>query len=175
MDTSTPKCFHHQTSGRRQPLDLERSKTCQILFQFVCVAEEGSDAGFDVRGQDVHLNSQVNDGSEDLGELLPASTSLGQRAEVVLETTVDAARRVRQILGINHMSQRKVGQSGRVRITSYMPESVIPEATSQSCICSRSSLRATVGFLLYQSVEQWEELSSLLTKEAWISGCVLCE
>ena len=138
------------------------------------MTEEETDAGFDVRGQDVHLNSQVNDGSEDLGELLPASTSLDQRAEVVLETTVDAARRVRQILGINHMSQRKVGQSGRVRITSYMPESVIPEATSQSCIWYRSSLRATVGFLLYQSVEQWEELSSLLTKEAWISGRVLC-
>ena len=29
--------------------------------------------------------------------------------------------------------------------------------------------------LLYQSVEQWEELSSLLIKEAWISGRVLCE
>ena len=66
------------------------------------------------------------------------------------------------------MSQRKIGQSGRVRITSSIPESVIPEATSQSCIWSPSSQRDTVGFLLYQSVEQWEELSSLLTKEAWI-------
>ena len=45
-----------------------------------------------MRGQDVHLHSQVTDGSEDLGELLPASTSLDQRAEVVLETTVDDAR-----------------------------------------------------------------------------------
>ena len=56
-----------------------------------------------------------------------------------------------------------------------MPESVIPEATSHSCIWSRSSLCATTGLLLYQSVEQWEELSSLLAKEAWISGRVLCE
>ena len=64
---------------------------------------------------------------------------------------------------------------GRVRITVDMPESVIPEATSQSCIWSRSSLRATAGLLLYQSLDQWEELSSLLTKEAWISGRVLCE
>ena len=56
-----------------------------------------------------------------------------------------------------------------------MPESVIPEATSHSCIWSRSSLCATTGLLFCQSLEQWEELSSLLTKEAWISGRVLCE
>ena len=56
-----------------------------------------------------------------------------------------------------------------------MPESVIPEATSHSCIWSRSSLCANTGFLFYQSVEQWEELSSLLTKETWISGRVSCE
>ena len=117
------------------------------------VAEEGNDAGFAVRGQDMHLTSQVNDGSEDLGELLPTSTSLDQRAEVVLETTVDDARRVRQIHGVNHISQRKVGQHGQVRITVDMPESVVPEATSRSCIWSRSSL----------------------TKESWISGRVLCE
>ena len=40
---------------------------------------------------------------------------------------------------------------------------------------SRSSLCAIIGLLLYQSVEQWEELSSLLTKEVWFSGRVLCE
>ena len=56
-----------------------------------------------------------------------------------------------------------------------MPESVIPEVTPHSCIWSRSSLCAAIGFLLYQSVEQWEELSSLLTKEVWFSGRVLCE
>ena len=56
-----------------------------------------------------------------------------------------------------------------------MPESVIPEAASQCCIWSRSSLRASAGLRLYQSMEQWEELSSLLTKETWISGRVLCE
>ena len=55
-----------------------------------------------------------------------------------------------------------------------MPEYVISEVTPHSCIWSRSSLRATIGFLLYQSVEQWEELSSLLTKEVWFSGRVLC-
>ena len=56
-----------------------------------------------------------------------------------------------------------------------MPQSVIPEVTPHSCIWSRSSLCATIGFLLFQSVEQWEELSSLLTKEVWFSGRVLCE
>ena len=145
-----------------------------VLVRFH-VAEEGRDAGFDVRGQDVHLNSQSLVGHEDLGELLPASASLDHDTEVVLETTVDDARRVRQIPDVNNISQRKVGQNGRVRITVDMPESVIPEATSQSCIWSRSSLRATTMLLLCQSVEQWEELSSLLTEEAWISGRVLCE
>ena len=127
------------------------------------------------RGQYVHLNSQSHVGRDDLGELLPASASLDHRTEVVLETTVDDARRVRQIPGVNHISQRKVGQNGRVCITVGLSESVILEATSHSCIWSRSPHRATSGLLLYQSVEQWEELSSLLTKEAWISGRVLCE
>ena len=88
------------------------------------VAEEGNDAGFDVRGRDAHLNSQSHVGHEDLGEVLPASASLDHRTEVVLETTVDDARRVRQIPGVNHISQRKVGQNGRVRITVDMPEYV---------------------------------------------------
>ena len=69
--------------------------------------------------------------------------------------------------GKSLMSQRKVGQNGRVRITVDMPESVIPEATSNSCIWSRSSLCANTGLLFYQSVEQWEVLSSLFTKETW--------
>ena len=62
----------------------------------------------------------------------------------------------RQIPDVNHISQRKVGQNGRVRITVDLPESVIPEATSHSYIWSRSSLCATTGLLLYQSVEQWK-------------------
>ena len=83
------KVFPSSDQWMQATLGPGKVELCQILFQFVCVAEEGTDAGFDVRGQDVHLNSQVKDGSEDLGELLPASTTLGQRAEVVLETTVD--------------------------------------------------------------------------------------
>ena len=149
-----------------------RSMSNSVLVRFDA---EGNDVGFDVRGQDVHLTSQSLVGNEDLGELLPTSASLDQHTELVLETTVDDARRVRQIPDVNHISQRKVGQNGRVRITMDMPESVIPEATSHSCIWSRSSLCVTTGLLLYQSVELWEELSSLLTKEAWISGRVLCE
>ena len=56
-----------------------------------------------------------------------------------------------------------------------LPEYVIPVLTSHSCSWSRSSVCANTGLLFYQSVEQWEELSSLLTKETWISGRVLCE
>ena len=124
-----------------------------VLVRFY-VAEEGNDAGFDVRGQDAHFTSQSLVGHEDLGELLPASASLDLRTELVLETTVDDARRVRQIPDVNHISQRKVGQNGRVRITVDMSASVIPEVTSHSCIWFRSSLRVTIAFLLYHSVEQ---------------------
>ena len=95
-----------------------RTMSSSVLVRFD-VAEEGNDTGF------CASNSQVHDGSEDLGELLLASPSLDQHAEVVLETTVDDAHRVRQILGVNHISQRKVGPHGRVRITVGMPESVI--------------------------------------------------
>ena len=65
-----------------------------VLVRFY-VAEEGNDDGFDVRGQDVHVTSQSLVGHEDLGELLPASASLDHRTELVLETTVDDAQRVR--------------------------------------------------------------------------------
>ena len=68
------------------------------------MAEEGNDACCAVRGQDVHLTSQSLVGHEDLGELLPASASLDPRTAVVLETTVDDARSVRQILDVNHNS-----------------------------------------------------------------------
>ena len=107
--------------------------------------------------------------------MLPTSALVDLRAEIVLETTVEDARRVRLLPDVNHISQRKVGQQGRVRIAVDLPESVIPEATLQSCIWSRSSLRAFTGMLLYQSVEQWEELSSLLLTEPWASGRVICE
>ena len=145
-----------------------------MLVRFY-VAEEGNDAGFAVRGQDVHLTSQSLVGHEDLGELLPASASLDPRTELVLETTVDDARRVRQIPDVHHISQRKDGQNGRVRITVDIPEYVIPVITSHSCIWSRSSLCVNTGLLVYQSVQQWEALSSLLIKETWISGRVVCE
>ena len=82
---------------------------CQTLCWFIFIAEEGNDALFAVRGQDVHLTSQSLVGHEDLGELLPASASLDPRTELVLETTVDDARRVRQIPDFHHISQRKVG------------------------------------------------------------------
>ena len=93
-----------------------RTMSNSVLVRFY-VPEEGNDAGFAVRGQDVHLTSQSLVGHEDLGELLPASASLDPRTEFVLETTVDDARRVRQIPDVHHISQRKVGQNGRVRIT----------------------------------------------------------
>ena len=61
-----------------------RTMSNSVLVRFY-VAEEGNDAGFDVRGQDVHLNAQSHVGHEDLGELLPASASLDHRTEVVLD------------------------------------------------------------------------------------------
>ena len=73
----------------------------------------------------MHLNSQSHVSNEELGELLPTSASLDHRAEVALETTVHDAHRVRQILGVHHISQRKVGQNGRVRVTVDTPESEI--------------------------------------------------
>ena len=80
---------------------------CQILCWFVFTwRKRETTLVFDVR-----VNSQSHVGHEDLGELLPASASLDPRTEVVLETTVDDARRVRQIPDVNHISQRKVGQN----------------------------------------------------------------
>ena len=79
-----------------------RTTSNSVLVRFY-VAEKGSD---DVRGQDVHLSSQSLVGHEDLSELLPASASLELRTEVMLETTVGDARRVRPIFDVNTISQR---------------------------------------------------------------------
>ena len=76
-----------------------------VLVRFY-MTEEGNDAGFVVSGHDEHFKSQSLVGHEDLGELLPASASLDPRTEVVLETTVDDARSLWQILDVNHISQR---------------------------------------------------------------------
>ena len=65
-----------------------------VLVRFD-VAAEGDDVGFALCGQDVQPYSQVDDG----GDL---------RAEIVLETTVEDARRVRLLPDVNHISQRKV-------------------------------------------------------------------
>ena len=146
-----------------------------VLVRFY-MTEEENDAGFVVSGHDM-CTSNLS-----LTLLMKIWVSCCRlllrwtpRTEVVLETTFDDARRVRQILVVNRISHSYVKQNGRVRITVDVPESVIPEVTPHSCIWSRSSLCATIGFLLYQSVEQWEELSSLLTNEVWFSGRVLCE
>ena len=68
---------------------------CQIPCWFVYITEEGNDTGFVVSGHDVHLKFQSHVAHEDLGKLLPGSASLDPRTEVVLETTVDDAQRVR--------------------------------------------------------------------------------
>ena len=108
-------------------------------------------------------------GMEDLGEI--AVTSLDEsRREVVLETTGEDARRVRQIPGVRHISQRKVGEKGRVRITVDAPENDIADATSQTNIWAPANLRATDGILLYQSKVQWDELATLLQNQTWAGG-----
>ena len=95
-----------------------------VLVRFD-VAAEGDDVGFAVCGQDVQPHSQVDAGGEDLGELLPTSALVDLRAEIVVETTVEDARRVRLLPDVNHISKRKVGQQGRASITVDLPESVI--------------------------------------------------
>ena len=79
---------------------------CQFRVGSFYMAEEGNDVCFVVNGHDVHFKSQSLVGHEDLGELLPTSASLDHRTQLVLETTVDDARSVRQILDVSHISQR---------------------------------------------------------------------
>ena len=96
---------------------------------------------------------------------------LDHRSELVLETTVDDARRVRQIPDVNHISQRKVGQNGRVRITVDMPEFVIPKATSHSCIWSRSSLCATTGLVVFSAHQRNVDFWSCFVRVTEVGPC----
>ena len=66
-----------------------RRMSNSVLVRFD-VAAEGDDVGFAVCAQDVQPHSQVDDGCEDLGELMPTSALVDLRAEIVLETTVEA-------------------------------------------------------------------------------------
>ena len=88
------------------PVTFRHGKVAPWQFRVgsLYMAEEGNDSGFVfvVNGHDAHFNCQSQFGHEDTGELLLASASLDPRTAVVLETTVDDARSVRQFLDVNH-------------------------------------------------------------------------
>ena len=151
-----------------------RSMMNSVLVQFD-ISSETVSGGFFVRQFDLD-NQAVGsaDETEDLGQIT-AEYLHDPRHEIVIETTAEDARRVRQLPGVHHISQRKVGDSGRVRITVDLPASSIVEATTRSRIWARSSIRAMTGVLLYQSKQQWEELAGLLNGMEWSSGRIICE
>ena len=111
---------------------------------------------------------------EDLGDIISDPLD-AQRVELVMETSVEDARRVRQLSGVHHVAQRKVGELGRVRITVDLPATSINEAAANTRIWAQSNIRASAGVLLYQSKQQWDELSVLMGREAWAAGRIICE
>ena len=102
--------------------------------------------GFYVRKVDLDTGTQLNVEEDVLGEIQDASAG-SVRDEIVIETTVDDARRIRQLPGVCHVSQRKVNDAGRVRLTVDIPEHILQEVTSRSNIWARSSMRVNSGIL----------------------------
>ena len=67
----------------------------------------------------------------DLGEINADVLNL-PRVEIVMGTDVDDARRVRLMSGVHNISQRKVGDHGRVRVTLDVPVGMLDAVTSRS-------------------------------------------
>ncbi len=144
----------------------------------VCLEVSGEivNGGFSVRCINVDRPDGDKDGAscEDLGELGWHHDD-ASRLEIVMETTADDARRVRRLEGVKHISQRKVGDRGQVRITVDLPSALLNDATSHCRVWAKSSIRAASGILLYQSKEQWDEMAALLSGQRWAAGRIICE
>ena len=113
------------------------------------------------------------DDIEDLGDV----TNLGgefQREEIVLETTPEDARRIRQIPGAKHIAQRRACQ-GRVRVTVDVASGALDGVTLNTSLWAKASMRARQGIVLYQTEEQWSQLGHVLATQPWISGRLVCE
>ncbi len=110
---------------------------------------------------------------EDLGEL-PTVNGASGREELVIETTSEDARRIRQTDGVKHIAQRRACP-GRVRATVDVDAERIGEVTKASSLWARSSISAPRGVVLYQTEEQWDALGGALTAETWVAGRLICE
>ena len=139
------------------------------------IAAEETDMQFQVREADASQSwkrVQPSDSidCEDLGCLVGDDG----RLEIVLETSPTEARSIRQLPGVKHIAQRRVGH-GRVRVTLDVDECLLSTVTSSSSLWAKSCIKARCGVLLYQTEEQWEQLGGILSNESWIAGNVLCE
>ena len=151
-----------------------RAMTNSVLVGFDVIAEIVS-GGFVAREYDCDIQTLEPPGETvDLGEINADVLNL-PRVEIVMGTDVDDARRVRLMSGVHHISQRKVGDHGRVRVTLDVPVGMLDAVTSRSRLWARSRIRAQTGVLLHQSKQQWQELAAVLNAESWVAGRIICE
>jgi len=148
--------------------------TNSVLVGFDVIAEIVS-GGFVAREYDCDIQTLEPPGETvDLGEINADVLNL-PRVEIVMGTDVDDARRVRLMSGVHNISQRKVGDHGRVRVTLDVPVGMLDAVTSRSRLWARSRIRAQTGVLLHQSKQQWQELAAVLNAESWVAGRIICE
>ena len=151
-----------------------RAMTNSVLGGFDVIAEIVS-GGFVAREYDCDIQTLEPPGETvDLGEINADVLNL-PRVEIVMGTDVDDARRVRLMSGVHNISQRKVGDHGRVRVTLDVPVGMLDAVTSRSRLWARSRIRAQTGVLLHQSKQQWQELAAVLNAESWVAGRIICE
>ena len=136
------------------------------------IGSELGTVGFQIlrnAGHSYHPGNEAvrnDDKYEKLGSLDDDGTST---VEIVLETSAEDARRIRQMFSVKHIAQRKACQ-GRVRFTVDVKAALIDDVTQFADLWARADVTAESSVLLYQSEAQWEQVGGILMKENWLGG-----
>ena len=105
-----------------------------------------------------------------LGKLEPAAIE-ERRAEVVLESIVEEARRIRKLENVVQVGGWRKAAGGQVATTFDMPEKEIHKNTN-SKIWGRSSMRASNGIVIFATEERWKEIAPLLASLVGVAGII---
>ena len=105
-----------------------------------------------------------------LGKLEPAAID-ERRAEVVIESTVEEARRIRKLENVVQVGGWRKAAGGQVATTFDMPASEIHKNT-KSKIWGRSSMRASNGIVIFAKEERRKEIAPLLASLVDVAGVI---
>ena len=148
-----------------RPWELDGKVMANQVLVCIEVSDKPGAKSFSV-GTGSYTAVEDEDDVEDLGFL---SSSRPGRQEFVLETTKADADRIYGLKGVSRIAQRRVGippGPTHVRLTVACEEESLASVVANTDIWAPSTIRVPAGLSLYQTEEQWSELSRLIGEPA---------